>query len=129
MIVILSLAALAWGAVLAYRGSVVWGCAVFLIASCCFSADFWSFEAAGLTWTLDRFFLMALVGIFAAQVSIRRVDHKRAAPGEGLLAAFLLLVVASTFTHDWRSAGPDKVPVLMHLVNGYLIPAAVFWIA
>jgi len=47
--VILGIAALAWGVVLAVRGSVLPGCALFLVVACCFSTDFWSFDAAGLS--------------------------------------------------------------------------------
>lgn len=129
VIVILIIAALCWGAVLAYRGSVLVGCALYLITTCCFSNEFWSLDAAGLTWALDRFFLLGLVGLFAAQVFIRRTEHKPLAPGDLLLAAFLAVLLVSTFTHDWRTLGPDRVSVLMHLVNGYLIPATLFWIA
>lgn len=129
IIVILCIAALAWGAALAFRGSVVPACAVFLVVTCCFSTEFWSFDAAGLTWSLDRFFLAMLVGVYVAQFFVRRTDHKPITVGDGILAGFLGLLLVSTFTHDWQTVGPDEVPVLMHLVNGYLIPAAIFWIA
>jgi len=129
IVVVLSIAGLVWGTLLAIRGNLIFGCAVYLVATCCFSGFFYSFDAVGLTWTLDRFFLFALVAAYLIQTRLGRTQPKAIGRGEFLLAAFFALLVFSTFTHDWRSKGPDDVPVFMHLVNGYLIPLAIFWIA
>ena len=126
---ILAILGVIWGSVLAWRGSVVLGCAIYLIVACCLSGYFWSIDAAGLTWSLDRFFLAFLLFAFALQWKAGRADPKPFTRAEMFLAAFFALLLFSTFTSDWRKVGPDDESILMHLVNGYLVPVIVFLLA
>ena len=129
IIVALGIAGVVWGTLLAIRGNLVFGCALYLVAASCFGGHFYSFDAVGLTWTLDRFFLFALVAAYLIQTRVGRTQPKPVGRGELVLSGFFGLLIFSTFTHDWHSKGPDDVPVFMHLVNGYLIPLTIFWIA
>ena len=71
------------------RCSLLAGCAVFLIAASCMSIEFYSFDAAGLTWTLDRFFLVGLVIAFVVQWRLGRTEPKRITRREILLVSFV----------------------------------------
>jgi O-antigen ligase len=126
---VLAAAGLAWGMWLALRGSLLAGCFVYVVAGCCFGANFYNFEAAGLTWTLDRFFLAALFAALVIQWRLGNADPKPPTRVDWLLAAFVGLLVASTFTHDWRPRSDDDLPIVMRLVNGYLVPLAIYFIA
>ncbi len=129
IILIFAAVGVLWGTIYALRGSLIGGCVAYLIAACCFSGDFWSFDAAGLTWSIDRFLLLLLFAAFLVQWRIGRADPKPFTAGDVLLACFLGLLLLSTFTHDWRVRGPEAESVLMHLINGYAIPMLVFCVA
>ena len=128
-VLLLAICLLIWGSVLAWRGSPVLGCAIYLIVACAFGGYFWTIDAAGLTWSLDRFFLAFLLIAFVVQWKAGKVELKPLTRAEMLLAAFFALLLFSTFTHDWRKVGPDDDSVLMHLVNGYLVPVTIFLLA
>jgi O-antigen ligase len=123
------IAAIVWVVIYAQRGSLIASCVVYLIAACCFSGDFWSLDAGGLTWSADRLFLVLVCAAFAVQSWQGRTEPKRLSWADGGLACFLAVLLISTFTHDWRAAGSGNDSVLMHLVNGYAIPAVIFGIA
>lgn len=129
LIFILAIIGVVWGAVLALRGSPILGCIVYLIAASCFSAHFWSIDAAGLTWSIDRFFMAFLLIAAVVQWRLGNFDFKSLTRADWLLGCFLALLVFRTFTSDWRTIGPDKDSILIHLVNGYGIPLAILLIA
>ncbi len=126
---VLAVLAVIWSAVFAYRGSLVGSCILYLIAACCLSGELWSVDAAGLTWSLDRLLLLLILIAFAVQWRLGRTDPKPRTGGDTLLAGFLVLLLFSTFTHDWRASGPDAESVLVHLINGYMIPVVIFLVA
>ena len=128
IIVIASVVGLVWGTVFLMRGSLLGGCVAFLVATSCFSGTFFSFDAAGLTWSLDRFFLVTLVIAYFVQRRLGRTEGKPLSKVEYLLGIYFVMLIASTFTHDWRTSA-GELPVLMHLVNGYMIPLTIYWIA
>ena len=129
LVFVFAIVGVIWGAVLALRGSPILGCAVYLIVACCFSGYFWSIDAAGLTWSLDRFFLAFLMIAFVVQRRSGKSDPKPMTRADLFLGTFFALLMLSTFTSDWRSRGPDDESVLMHLVNGYIVPLAIFMVA
>jgi len=128
IIVILAIAALVWGVVLTLRGSLLAGCVVYMIMASCFGPPFWEFEA-GITLSLDRLFFVVLLGAFVAQWRLGMLDPKPLTKVDWLLFAFVGWLVVSTFTHDYRATAPGDSPIVQHLINGYLIPLCVFWIA
>ncbi len=129
IIFVLAIAGVVWGAVLAMRGSPILGCVIYLIVASCFSGYFWSIDAAGLTWSIDRFFMMLLLITIVVQWRLGKCDIKSLSPADLALGGFMLLLIVRTFTSDWRDPGPDQEPILMHLVNGYGIPLAILLIA
>lgn len=126
---ITAIAALVWGTVLVTRGTLLGGCFAYLVMACCFGGDFYSFDALGLTWSLDRFFLIGLFIAYIVQWRMGRLQHRPLTWGDAFLGAFIVVLVGNTFMHDWRNNIPDQVPIIMHLVNGYLVPLSLFWIA
>ncbi len=118
-----------WGAVFVLRGSLLVGCAIYLVCASCFSGTFFSFDAAGLTWSIDRFVLLGLVLMLLVHAWLGKLDPKPICRSEWLLAAFYALLLASTFLHDWRSAGSGDSSIIMHLVNGYLVPLVIYVVA
>ncbi|MCA9267077.1 MAG: hypothetical protein KDA41_01335, partial [Planctomycetales bacterium] len=129
LVLILAIAGVVWGAVLALRGSPLLGCAVYLIVASCFSGYYWSVDAVGLTWSIDRFFMMFLLIAAVLQWRVGKCDVKGLTAADLLLGAFLALVLLRMFTSDWRTVGPDQDSTLIHFVNGYGIPLALLLVA
>ncbi len=55
-------AILVWGSIAAVRVSIVTLAALFMVATSCLPAEFFSMRAGGLSWTIDRVVLIALLG-------------------------------------------------------------------
>ncbi len=129
IVFIIAIVGIVWGAILALRGSLVMGCAVYLIIASCFSGYFWSIDAVGLTWSIDRFFMMFLLLAVVVQWRLGESDIKPLSRADFVLFGFLGLLVLRTFTADWRASGADDESIFMHLVNGYFIPLTILLIA
>ena len=108
-----------WGAVWAARGSVVLGGVIYLIVSSILGPQFYSFELSGITVSIDRLILPAVLAAYFAQrfVFRRRVDW-RLSRVDGVLLTFVAMLLISTFSHDWQRTGADQVPIFPHLVEG-----------
>jgi O-antigen ligase len=127
--VILGIAAVVWGAALVLRGSLLAGCVTYLVLACCFGPFFLDLEVAGVTFSIDRLFFVGLVGAFVVQW---RLGKTAATPMTGVdfvLIGLVAAIAVSTFTHDWRATTADQVPVVQHLLNGYVIPLVLYFIA
>jgi hypothetical protein len=95
----------------------------------CLGAYFWSFDLAGVTFTLDRLFLLGVLGAFVIQWRLGRLEPKRLVGVDWLLLGFVGWITVSALTHDWRSDQVGQVPVIQHLINGYYIPLALYFVA
>lgn len=129
LVIIVAIVGLVWGTLLLTRGSLVGGCLVYLVLTCCCGVHFFSFDLAGATFSIDRLFIAALAIAYVVQWRLGMTDPKPITKTDLLLFGLLGVFVASTFTHDWRSAGKGDVPVVQHLLNGYFIPLTLYWIA
>jgi O-antigen ligase len=129
LLLIAVLVGVVWGSLLASRGSLLLGCVIYLILASCLGPYFWTVDVAGITLSLDRFFLVGLVGAFAVQWRLGRVKVKTLVTGDWLLLAFVGWITFSAFTHDWRSLAVGDVPVIQHLINGYYIPLTIYFLA
>lgn len=114
--------------VAAWRGALLPACLGFLVIACGFGYSLVSFEAGGLTLTLDRLALVALLGGYALRRARGGIEDRWPSGGElalGLLLAYLgvqaLLARPATL--------PDSAPAAWRLVAGYGIPSAVYWVA
>lgn len=126
---IAAIAGLVWGLIIAARGSLLLGCVLYLIAAACFGPYLLSFDVAGITLSLDRVFLVGLVGAAVLQRKLGQTDPKPLAGVDVAMIGLVGVLAISTFTHDYRDAGPADVPIVQHLLNGYCIPLAIYWIA
>jgi O-antigen ligase len=129
LIIIACLVVLVWGALLAIRGSLIAGCITYLVLVCCFGVPFYHVDLAGITLSIDRVFLVGLVGAFVVQWRLGRTQPKPVTRADWLLTALVGVLAASLLTHDWRTSTPNAIPVMQHLINGYLIPLVLYWIA
>jgi O-antigen ligase len=118
----IGLAACVWAGIMILRGSLFLSVSLFFVATCVFPAEFFSVDAMGLTWTLDR---VILIGI-ASQCAVRWYGGKlqlgRYETLDVAIGLFLLWLLARTLTQPLGAIVPGQPPTLMHLVNGYLIP-------
>jgi O-antigen ligase len=129
LILIASVVGIVWCSIFLLRGSLVSGCLGFLLAACCFSHTFLQFDLGPIPLTLDRLVLVVLVAAYLFQRKLGRADPKPMSAVDWLVAAFALVLVASTFASDWRIERPRQISPVWRLVFAYLMPATVYWIA
>ena len=125
---ILAIAALTgafWVAVVFFRGGLVGGALAVLLAGSCFGHPFFNLPVGPLPLTSDRVLLVLLVAQYILYRRWGWADPKPLARADYLLAAFLIVLVASTLTHDFRYHNAQP---LSQLVFFYLMPATMYWI-
>lgn len=108
------------------RGGLVATMLLLLLAGSCFGHPFFHIATGALPLTSDRILLILLVGQYLVYRRWGLTDSKPLAKVDLLLAAFLLMLTLSTFTHDFRI---DRWWPLAMLIISWLMPAAVYWIA
>jgi O-antigen ligase len=120
---------LVWGTIYTLRGSLVAGCLAVVLVTYCFGHFFVNFDLGPLPLTLDRLAVGGLLAAFFVKLRFGTADPKPMTAADWLLAAFLGVLVVSTFTHSWRLARPGMVSPLWLLVAAYLIPAAIYFVS
>lgn len=120
------LAGLFWLAVVFLRGGLIGGALAVLLAGSCFGHPFFNLPAGPLPLTIDRLLLAVLLMQYCVYRRWGWTDPKPLATADYLLAAFLIVLVASTFAHDFRYRNSQP---LSQLVFFYLMPAAMYWVA
>lgn len=137
-VILFSLAAAGavWGGILLLRGSLVAGCLAYFLLLNCFGANFYRFDLGSITLSLDRLFLVFLVGSYAVQWRLGRIRHRPLERLDWLVLAFVGLLTASTFYAKFLGDGlpvdpahPESGTIVQRLINGYLIPLSLYWIA
>ncbi len=118
-------AMLAWGAVLLTRLPMLWAVLAYLVAACCFSHPFAHWEIAGVTLTLDRLLLVAVVGMAVVQARLRPQWRRRWGGGEWCTVALVAFLGTSML---WAQAGvpPGEEPPLHRWLQGYAIPGVLY---
>ncbi|MEX1039563.1 MAG: O-antigen ligase family protein [Pirellulaceae bacterium] len=119
---------LVWGLLLALRGSLLLGCVAVLVATSVFGVFFMTFKL-GINLSLDRLALVGLLAAFVLQWKLGKLEIRPWMTIDTIMALFFGVLIANTFMHDWRAAEPGQVPVVQHLINGYLIPLAIYIVA
>jgi O-antigen ligase len=115
-----------WGVIALLRGSVLLSTAIFLVCTSCLPPEFASVDAMGVTLTLDRVWLLALIVQVGIQWYQNRLRPLRLEGCDLAIGLFFLWLVARTITQPLGSAIPGQPNTLMHLVNGYAIPIALY---
>lgn len=121
-----ALPACLWMFIVLVRGSLPLSCAVFLIATSCLPAEFFSLDAAGLTWTFDRLWLALILAQFTLKWYRGELADFRLEATDLLLALFFLWLALRTFSQPLGIAIKGQPPTMMHFINGYMIPLVVF---
>ncbi|MHB1035762.1 MAG: O-antigen ligase family protein [Pirellulales bacterium] len=129
MLIIAGIAGLVWSTLFALRGSLVAGCLAFLLAGCCFGHPLVHFDLGSFPLTIDRLVLLLMVVAFVVQRRLGLLEPKPWTRADALLAAFLAILLVSTFAGDWRVSMPGQVSPLWRLGGGYVFPAILYWMA
>ncbi len=122
VLLIFAIAAILWSVTLLKYHDLPLGCAIFLVVSSVFSSDFFALDAGGLTWTLDRFWLLFLVAQITYNLKEGLIRWREPQTLDLLLIAFAIWLIARTLPFPLGQSIPEQPATLMHLLNGYLIP-------
>ena len=120
------LAGLIWGLVLFARGGLMAGCLVLLLAGCCFGHPFFHLAGGPIPLTFDRLLWIALLGGYVVAWRQGWTASRRPAASDWTLGVLMLVLLASTLSHNWRQDG--NAP-LAHLVFCYVMPVGLYWVA
>lgn len=129
LMALFALAGLVWWLGLAHRLPLLWLAALYLVVAGACGYDIYHFEIAGRHLTLDR--LLLLLTASAAAWQWWRAETA-ARPWTGVdraLVVFMIWLVVNTVLHDWQRAAPDQIPIVPHLLDGYLIPLFLYFTA
>ncbi len=126
IVVAIGLAAVAWVGVLFVRGGLVAGCLAVLVAGIGLGHPWFHLDVGPVPLTTDRVLWLALVVQYVAWRRLGRTDPKPWRVADVALLAFVGVLVASTFTHDWRARGMQPVARLGFF---YLMPWGLYWVA
>jgi O-antigen ligase len=119
-------AALVWGLVLLGRGGLVGGCLAVLLAGTCFGYPLIHWSIGPLPITIDRILWVVVIGQYVVWRWLGKADPKPAGRAEIALGAFVVVLAASTLTHDWQVRNSQP---LARLVFDYLMPCGLYWVA
>ena len=117
-----------WALVLIPRWTPLMMAVSYLIVASAYGYSMFNFDV-GISMSFDRLLLIALVGSFAWQWWRRRTATRDVPASELLLFGFMVVLILNMFAYDWRRGGEDQVPILQHMIEGYLIPLILYWIA
>ncbi len=124
--VLMALAALAWAIAVVRYHDILTGTAIFLVATSVFPPEFLSAKVAGLSITVDRVWLCAIAGQFVYDAWNRRARFRTLAASDIWLFLFLGWLVLRTVVTPIGKEIAGQPSTVMHLLNGYLIPAFLF---
>jgi O-antigen ligase len=124
--IVLGAASLVLAAALFLRGGLLGGSLAVLLAGCCLGYPLFNVPVKPVPLTLDRVLWVVLILQYAIWRQLGWTARRPLGTTEYLLSAFVLLLMASTFTHDWevRNAQP-----LSRLVFYFLMPLGMYWVA
>ncbi len=126
-ILLVALAALVWAIFLVQYHDVVTGTAIFLVATSVFPLDFGALEV-GVSITADRIWLAVLILQFGYDLWIGRSYLRAWSSADLFLILFLVWLVLRTVVTPIGQEMKEQPSTVMHLFNGYLVPAFLYCI-
>lgn len=120
------MAAMVWAIAVVRYHDILTGTAVFLVATSVFPPEFLSAKIGGLSATVDRVWLCALVGQFLYDSWNRRARIRDLTASDFWLFLFLAWLIFRTVTTPIGKELAGQPSTVMHLLNGYLIPSFLF---
>lgn len=118
-----------WGGILALRGSILVACGLFLVSAAVCGHNFYQFDLAGITWTIDRLALLWIVFAAAIGWKVNRIVRRKWTLPEYLLGLFMVVLTCNLLLHDWRRVAADQEPIPQHFIEGYAIPCLLYALA
>jgi exopolysaccharide biosynthesis WecB/TagA/CpsF family protein len=128
ILIIAALVAIVWGAVAARRGSIVIGCAIYVVVAYVFGADFWHLRVGPLPLTLDRLMLVGLLGAFVMQWRMGRLQFRPFAGADYFVAGLTVLLVVSTGLAGESEYAINPQSAWGRLVTAFVLPAVLYLI-
>lgn len=123
---LMALAAAVWIVAAVKYHDVLTGTAIFLVATSMFPPEYLSVKVGGLSLTVDRVWLVALIGQFAYDLWNRRARIRSLTGLDTFLFLFLGWLILRTVMTPIGRELPGQPSTVMHLLNGYLVPAFLF---
>jgi hypothetical protein len=120
-----ALAALVWAGAIMLRGGLVGGALLVLLAGSCFGHPFFNLPADPIPLTADRLLLVVLVVQYWLYRRWGWADPKPLTAADYILLALVVVLTASTLTHDFRF---HNMQPLSQLVFFYAMPVAMYWV-
>ncbi len=109
-------------------GHILLGCAAFLFATCCLGYDYLRINL-GTEFTLDRIWMIALVGIAIVQRKLGHAEPKPWTKLEWTLAGFIALLGLHILLQENATESRISGSPLWHMVIGYVFPTCLYFIA
>lgn len=126
-VLMVGLAAVVWALLLVQNHDVVVGTAIFLVATSVFPLEFGSIEV-GVSITADRVWIAVLMMQFAYDLWIGRSSWRAWNAADLFLILFLLWLLFRTIVTPIGEEIKGQPSTTMHLINGYIVPAFLYWI-
>lgn len=128
LIAIAAVVALVWIVAFSLSGHILWGCAAFLFATCCLGYDFLRFNV-GTEFTLDRLWMLVLIGIAFVQYKLGHTEERPWTKLEWTLAGFIALLGMHILLQENSTETRLSGSPWWHMVVGYVFPACLYFIA
>lgn len=117
-----ALFAVLWGFVLFRKTGLVGGCLATLLAGSCLGHSFFHVSVV----TSDRLLLAAVCGAYFLARNFHGLKARSLSKSDLVLGLFILALVGSTFSSDWKWESGRPVSLLLFF---YLMPFALYWVA
>lgn len=127
--VIAGLVAIVWGAIVARRGSLVVGCAMFLIVSYVLGYEFWHARVGPLPLSLDRVILLGLLATLAVQWKLGRLRELHLSGSDWLLSGLVVLLFTNAALSGQADESLDAGSPWGRLVTSIVVPTLLYAVA
>ena len=121
-----ALAALAWGAIVARRSSLLLGAGVLIVVGYALGHEFWNARVGPLPLTLDRMLLLALIGAFAIGWRAGLIPLRALTGADWLFAAMLAVLAISALLSGQPEFTDGVTSKWGRLLASFAIPATLY---